>query len=260
MSENPLLQKIRLPGRIFQLPSKGIFYKDGELDENVKEGEIHVHPMSALAEIHMKNPDQLFSGQAVEAVFKECVTGIAKPSQLLAKDVDAVMVFLRSVTYGDNYDFVARHNCEGGKDHSYIANVADMINGMGMIDPTLVDEMFTVVLPNAQVVKLQPSRYVQIIELLKANEGKQTVSVDDMKRNLMLMLTSVVYQVDDITDQAFIKEWLSQIQTRWVTLIAEKVEAVNEWGPSLKWTSKCRDCGVEFTVELPINPVSFFIE
>ena len=42
MSNNPLLQKIRLPGRIFQLPSRGLFYKNGELDESVKNGEIHV--------------------------------------------------------------------------------------------------------------------------------------------------------------------------------------------------------------------------
>ncbi|HHA18120.1 MAG TPA: hypothetical protein ENK70_00230, partial [Methylophaga sp.] len=30
--ENPLLQRIRLPGEIHQLPSGGIFYKNGELD------------------------------------------------------------------------------------------------------------------------------------------------------------------------------------------------------------------------------------
>jgi hypothetical protein len=260
MADNPLLQKIQLPGRVFQLPSRGIFYKNGELEDNIKEGEIHVHPMSALAEIHMKNPDQLFSGQAVETVFKECVKGIAKPAELLSKDVDAIMMFLRTVTYGNEYVFTARHNCENGIDHSYTADVDHMINTMGMIDPTTVATTFTVTMPNEQVVKLSPSKYSQIITLLKANEGKKEITVEDQKNNLMIMLSSVVCQVDDTTDPAMIREWLSKIETTWVSKIAERVEAVNEWGPSLKWSGNCRDCGEEFTVELPINPVSFFTE
>jgi len=47
-NQNPLLAAIKMPGRVFQLPSRGIFYKDGELDETCKNGEIHVQPLSAL--------------------------------------------------------------------------------------------------------------------------------------------------------------------------------------------------------------------
>lgn len=258
--DNPLLHKIRLPGRVFQLPSKGIFYKNGELDANITEGEIHVHPMSALAEIHMKSPDQLFSGQAIETVFTECVTGIAKPSQLLAKDVDAITMFLRTTTYGPNYEFTAIHTCEHAKEHSYIADVDQMISQSKYMDPTIIADNYSVKMPNEQVVKLQPSRYGKIISILKANEGKEELSVDAMKKNLMMMLTSVVVQVDDITDEAMIAEWLSKIPTTWVTQIASRMEAVNDWGPKLEWTTKCRDCGEEFTIELPLNPISFFTE
>lgn len=260
MSDNPLLQKIRLPGRIFQLPSKGIFYKNGELDETVKEGEIHVHAMSAFAEIHMKNPDQLFSGQAVDTVFRECVRGVTDPTKLLAKDVDAVLMFLRTVTYGPHYEFTARHTCENAKDHSYVADVDRMITEMKMIDPTVVNQMFTVEVSSGQKVKLQPSTYAQIVGMLKNNEGKKEITVDDMKANLMTMLMSVVVQVDDVTDKLHIAEWIKQLSAKDVNKIAQRVEDVNDWGPNLKWTTKCRDCGEEFTVELPINPVSFFTE
>lgn len=260
MSENPLLQKIRLPGRIFQLPSRGLFYNNGELESTVKDGEIHVHAMSAFAEIHMKNPDQLFSGQAVDTVFRECVRGVLEPTKLLAKDVDAILMFLRTVTYGPNYEFTAKHTCNDAKDHSYIADVDQMIAGMKMIDPTVVHEMFLCVLDNGQRVKLRPSTYEQIINILKSNEGKKEITVDDMKSNLMSMLTSVVVQVDDVTDKLFIAEWLSKLRAPDVNKIAQRVEDINEWGPNLKWTTKCRDCGEDFTVELPINPVSFFTE
>jgi len=258
--QNPLLSKVKLPGRIFQLPSLGLFYKNGELSDNVSNGEVHVRPMSALAEIHMKNPDQLFSGQAVEVVFKECVEGVEKPTQLLAKDVDAIMMYLRTVTYGPGYEFSAKHYCENSKDHSYIADVDMFINNMVTVDPTAIDKLYQVTLPNDQVVKMQPSRYADVVALLKANQGKQEITVEDAKANLLMMLNSVVVEVDGTTDKNHIDEWLRQIPTTYVSLIASKIEGINNWGPTMRWEGKCRDCGGNFEVELPINPVSFFTE
>ena len=263
MSDNPLLQKLKLPGRVFQLPSRGMFYNNGELDESVKDGEIHVHPMSALAEINMKNPDQLFSGQAVEAVFKDCVTGVLKPSQLLSKDVDAIMIFLRTATYGGAYEFSAKHTCADAKEHTYTADVDTWIAGSKLVDPTVINEQFTVKLPNDQVVRLRPARYESIIEILKSNQGKTEFTVEDHKRNLIHMLKSVIAQVDDVTDKEMIGQWIEspRLQSKWVSLIAEKIAELNNgWGIEPSWTAQCRDCGEEFTVHLPINPVDFFTE
>ena len=173
--ENSLIAGLKLPGRIFQLPSRGLFYKNGELSNTIKEGEIHVRSMSALDEINLKNPDQLFSGAAVNTVFKQNIQGIENPAQLLAKDVDAIMLYLRTVTYGPSYEFSARHNCPGGKEHSYIADVDQMISTMKMMDPTTINDLFTVTLQNGQVVKLRPNRYQQVIDLIKLNENKTEV-------------------------------------------------------------------------------------
>jgi hypothetical protein len=258
---NPLLAGLKLPGRIFQLPSKGIFYKNEELDlGSAAQGEIHVRPMSAMDEIDMKNPDQLFSGAAISAVLKQCVDGVQKPTELLAKDVDAIMLFLRAVTYGPAYEFIARHNCEGGKEHSYVADIDQMIGNMKMIDPTLVDSTFTAALPNGQVVKLHPNRYQDVLNLIKANENKKEISADDQKKNLKMMLAGVITSVDGVTDPEKILEWIQRVPSPLVNRIGEKIEKVNEWGPDLKWTCKCRDCGEDFEVEIPINPVSFFTE
>jgi hypothetical protein len=155
---NPLLQKVKLPGRIFQLPSRGIFYQDGELSSNVKDGEIHVHAMSAIDEINMKNPDMLFSGKAIEEVCKTCIPDILKPHKLLARDVDAIMLFLRSVTYGNFFEVEIQHTCPDAKKQTYSLNIETLISGMRYLDPTMTDQNYAVNLPNDQVVHLQPAR------------------------------------------------------------------------------------------------------
>lgn len=262
MSEfvNPLLASIKLPGRIFQLPSKGLFYKNGELADNIKEGEIHVRPMSAMDEINMKNPDQLFSGEAVNTVFKTCIQGVEKPSQLLSKDVDAIMMFLRTVTYGPNFEFTAKHWCEGGKDHNYIADIDTIIQNMVMIDPTMVKDLYTLSLPNGQTVKLRPHVYQHVINLIKQNHNKAELSVVDQQNNLKTMLLAVIESVDNISDEKLIVEWIEHIPSPLITKIGEKVEGINDWGSKPRWKCVCRDCGQEFEVDLPINPVDFFTE
>ena len=259
-SPNPLLEGLRLPGRIFQLPSRGVFYKNGELDESIKDGEIHVQPMSALDEINMKNPDQLYSGAAVTAVFARCVKGVLKPAELLSKDVDAIMLFLRTVTYGPNYEFTARHECADGKgrDASYIANIDEMINSMQFIDPTTIDKLYTLELSTGQIVKLRPNKYQQVIELLKQNQNKLEITFADEEKNLITMLLGIIQSVDGITDPSMIEEWIRVVPSMAVNQIADKINTISEWGSDLQATCKCRQCGETFKVEIPVHPSFFY--
>ena len=51
--DNPLLAKLKLPGKIYQLPSKGFFYKNEELLDTVEDAEVHVHGMTSIDEINL---------------------------------------------------------------------------------------------------------------------------------------------------------------------------------------------------------------
>lgn len=259
MSSNPLLESLRLPGRIFQLPSRGLFYTDGEL-VGTSNAEIHVHPMSALDEIVIKNPDQLFSGEGISTVFTHCADGIAKPKELLSKDVDAMMLFLRLVTYGPNYEFFAKHTCENAKEHSYIANLEQIHGRMKYLDPTVIESAYTITLQNNQVVKLCPYRYSKLIEIMKDNENKTDFTAADQQENLLKMIMNVIKSVDGIEDPNLIIEWIRAVPATYIARIAEKVENINDWGVDMGWEVTCADCGEKFTVELPINPVDFFTE
>lgn len=108
MSDNPLLKKIQLPGKRFRLPSRGLFYINGELDDSVEGGEIEVFSMTTSDEVTLRSPEFLFTGESIERVFLRCVPEIKKPLELLSKDVDYVLACLRIVSYGGIYNITTR--------------------------------------------------------------------------------------------------------------------------------------------------------
>lgn len=255
---NPLMTKIKLPGRTFQLPSRGALYKNGELSS--VEGEIHVHPLSGLAEINLKNPDLLFNGKAIEAVFAECIPEVKKATELYGRDIDAIMYFLRLVTYGPQFVINVKHTCKDAKDHSYSVDIEKMVMGMKPLDPTVIDKEYTVTLPNDQVVRVHPVKFDHMIKLFQMNMNKTEYSPDDVKKNLVFNLVSLIESVDGITNKKQIEEWVSAVSAPYHNRISETIEKTNEWGPAQSTTLVCKDCGETMNVELPLNPISFFTE
>lgn len=258
MSENatnPLLQKLKLPGRVFQLPSRGAFYRNGEIETS--EGEVHVRPMSALTEINLKNPDQLFNGKALEEVCQECVPDIKKPTELFGRDVDALMFYLRLVTYGPKFEINVQHTCPDAKNHSYTVDIEQMVNEMKPLDPT---SKFEVTIQTGQKVVLHPVKFEHMIKLFQMNAGKKELTPDDVKANIVFNLVSLIESVDGITDPKLIEAWAKLLTTPQQNRITELIEKMNDWGPNSTTEIKCRDCGETMQVELPLNPISFFTE
>lgn len=255
ITPNPLLQKLKLPGRVFQLPSRGAFYKNDEL--STQEGEVHVHPMSALTEINLKNPDQLFNGKALVEVCAECAPEIKKPTELFGRDVDALMFFTRLVTYGPQFEINVKHTCEGAKNHTYSVDIERMVAEMKPLDPTA---KFEVTLQTGQKVVLHPVKFDHMIKLFQMNAGKKELTPEDVKANIIFNLVNLIESVDDITDPVMIKEWAKMLTTPQQNRITEVIEKMNDWGPSSTTTLKCKDCGTQMEVELPLNPISFFTE
>jgi hypothetical protein len=261
MSEmNPLLAKLKLPGRVFQLPSAGALYQDGVFDESVQNGEIQVHPMSAMDEINLKNPDLLFNGQALEKVLAECVPSIKKPLELFARDVDAILFFLRISTYGPNFQVDVKHTCKEAKSHSYVVNVENQVMNMKRLDPTMITVMNKVQIGD-QAVVTRPLKYVDLVKIFTlSGMKKDSLNEDDLKQIAVVNILSMIDNVDGVSDQKFIEGWVRRLTTPQINRIIESSKVLNDWGPSPNVTLKCKDCGEDMMVELPLNPVSFFTE
>lgn len=256
---NPLLARVNIPGSTFQLPSRGLFYHNNELSPDVQMGEVHIHAMSAYDEILMKTPDMLFSGKAVDIVFKRCIPQVLKPTELLAKDVDFLLVCLRQITYGEELEIKYNHNCKNSKLHSYIINTSTFIKNSKKIDPTTIGSAYTTKLDNGQIVKLRPSTFKNLMEMYHDIDPNKERTPEEELDISVTVIRGIIESVDEITDDDMIKDWIAQIPAGWINAITDVVENTSDFGPEFKVKTKCKDCGVEIEIESPINPVSFFL-
>jgi len=255
---NPLLARVEMPGSTFQLPSRGLFYNNGELRGDVEMGEVHVHPMSAYDEILMKTPDALFSGEAVHKVFLRCIPQVIKPVELLAKDVDFLLVCLRQVTYGDEMDVRYLHNCKDAKNNTYTINISNFLTKAKRIEPTTVGKIYSTTLPNGQHVQLHPSKFKDVIKMYQDTNPEDATPEDELNMTVFV-IRSIIHAVDEITDEKMIEEWIKKIPAGWLGQLSDVIEETSDFGPNFTFKTKCKDCGEIIEIESPINPISFFM-
>lgn len=253
---NPLLERVRIPGETHALPSGGLFYTD-ELDNSVKNGEVHVYPMTALDEITIRSPDKLFSGEAVNEVFKRCIPQIKDPMGLLAKDVDFLMVVLRKISYGDDFDIKYTHDCTDAKEHPYVVNMGHFVTNSKKIDPLTVTSMFSVTLENDQKIEMHPIRYRDIVNLMQSLSDDNSVEKNNSR--MLDTMVDIISNVDGITDRDHIDEWIKTIPVGWAKKLSDCVERTGDWGPDFSTTIKCKDCNKDIEITAPMNPITFFI-
>lgn len=256
--KNPLLERARLPGEVHRLPSRGLFYHDGELDPSVKDGELQVFPMTTHDEIVMRSPDLLFNGTAVTETIKRCVPQVLRPEKMLAKDIDFLMVVLRKTSYGSDFEIGYKHLCENAKEHSYMLSIDNIIKATKSVDPTTLGSAFNITLPNEQVVRIEPLRYEATTRLMQMTQKE--LSVDERTALSISIMLDLIASVDNITDKKMISEWLETIPVGWSAAINKAMdEAQTNWGPDFSVKLTCKDCGELVEITAPLNPLTFFI-
>ena len=209
----------------------------------------------------IKTPDLLFSGKAVEEVFGRCIPQVLKPSQMLAKDVDFLLLCLRKVSYGEILEMETNHyGCKAEKPalHTYPINVSHFIKNSKRIDPTGKDNQFRITLPNEQVVDMQPVRFGDFVTLMQAQELESTATPEEQVAVLVEALANISVRVDEVTDNAMIEEWLRGIKPAFLNKLNGQLEQTVKWGPDFAYNVECKDCGEVQEVTAPLNPLAFF--
>lgn len=268
---NPLLAKVKLPGRVFQLPSMGVFYGPGVLVESAKEGEIHVSPMSALMEMKIRSADLLYSGKIIKEVCAECAPEILDASKLITKDIDALFVFLRVATYGSTMSMSSVHSCKDAETHAYEISIEDLIGKPNNAVLKHKEALYQVMLTNEQVVNLRPNTYDSTLkimhkkqELERAETSGKPPTDDELEQiaidDIMNVIESVQNELDGpvISDRKQIIEWLKAVSKKILNELMLGINRTDDWGFDYNIKVKCRDCDATYDHPLDLNPISFF--
>lgn len=254
---NPLLTKLkkRIPGESFRLPSRGIFYTNGELDPEVDNGEVVIYPMTTIDELKLRSPDMLFQGTAVTEVIARCVPQILQPKMLIAADVDFLLTALRKVSYGPHLP--VKHKCTecASPEKEYNLSIDHFIKSSREISPEQYDAMSVTL--DDYVIKIRPCVFSEMIKILQsANESLD--SAEKVSALIDSSLAAIIRSVDKIKDKALIIEWLQNLPRGLKDELSVLVEGVNDWGVEFNYDVKCEVCGHVNNIKTSLNPVNFF--
>lgn len=254
---NPLLEKLKkkFPGESFRLPSRGLFYTNGELDPEVEEGEVVVYPMTTTDELAMRSPDMLFQGTAITQTIAHCVPQVLKPERLIASDVDYLLTCLRKVSYGPYLPI--SHKCPKCEAPAKEYNLAidHFIRSSKEITREQFDAMKVDV--NDYTVHLKPCVFEEMIKILQRSDA-DFESAEQVSEWIDLSLLAIIRSVDGIKDRDLILEWLQKLPRSVKEDLSSTVETVNQWGVEFSYDISCEACGHKHNVKTSLNPTSFF--
>jgi hypothetical protein len=256
---NPLLEKLKrkLPGETFRLPSRGLFYRDGELDSEVENGEVTVHPMTTYDELVMRSPDMLFQGTAITTVISRCVPQVLKASRLIASDVDFLLTCIRKVSYGPKLPIKHRCSkveCDAPEQEVYLV-ISEFINRTKEITGEQFENLNITI--DEYLIKLRPCVFSEMLTILqKSQQGLETA--EQISSWIDTSLSAVIRSVDNVKDKTVIIEWLEKLPRATKDLITSEIERVNEWGVEFDYEITCEKCGTVDNVKTSLNPTNFF--
>lgn len=102
-----------------RLPSGGILYSSVTDDPDVLSGEIELYPMTVKEEEILSTSKFLKSGAATRMVIDNCIASDIDAKDILLYDSNYILFFLRSISYGDDYEFKLKcPNCDQEFEHT----------------------------------------------------------------------------------------------------------------------------------------------
>jgi hypothetical protein len=267
---NPLLERRnKLPPTTIRLPSRGLFYNNGELDSECIDGEVNIFPMTTTDELIMRSIDMLFQGTAIESVIGRCLPQIKKPMALLVGDVDYILTQLRKISYGSRIPI--RYNCscitdpvqvaklEQAGDNEYLIPVDHFIQSTQEISAKTLTKAFTLTIPSGERVTLSPLRIGDFIKIQHMDDVDRLKDVANIKEYIIANYTAVTASVDEITDKALIADWYAVLPRLDAERIKDKLNSMDNWGITFTYTITCKQCKEKRELTTQLNPMYFFM-
>lgn len=272
MSEtNPLQKYYRQPKLFISLPSKGLYYPQGNLKGDYNNAPIF--GMTGLDEILFKTPDALFNGDASSKVIESCCPYISDARNMPSFDVDAVLIAIRMATYGETMTVTSRCTaCQTENDYEInLGKIVEYFSSLGFDNTVKFGEI---------TIKLRPLTYQQMTNFSLENfklqrllfqigdvpEAEQQEQLDSVYKRLgelqvelfMSSIESVMTPETTVTDSELIRDWLQNTDREVYNTVKQKLELNKDIWSIPKQHTKCSSCGHEDDIEITLDQSNFF--
>ena len=242
------------PAELVEIPSHGYLYKSITSDPDIIEkGSVRIRPMTVSEEKILATTRLVKSGQALDMVFQNCIKSSIDVTQMLSSDRVFLMLWLRSISYGNVYKFnMTCTNTACAKRFEYSVDISSHPIKEMKEDVT---EPVQVQLPISKYnIYFRLPRGVDELEMMKlSNQPKKLNDTDD---TVVKRLKSTVIKITDAEgaplDPKYYEDFIESLIARDASVWRNKIEEVDAGIEDIKGIS-CPHCETEFDSPIPIT-------
>jgi len=229
---------------IINLPSKGVYYAG-------KNKSLLIRYLTAVEEHILCESMLMESGRGIELILGDLILDDINVRELLLSDFQAILIFLRSTSYGDVVELKPTcPHCD--KEFETEFKLSGLEFKKQKVAPN-DDGKYVIFIPEIEMeFIISPMTFAKEIEKYE-NETEQDFFVfksDDgietkVKKEKTLSLVYNIDSINGITDKEKIKKIIRKLPKKHVDSIMEFIKE-NEVGVEEKITMECSFCGEEF--------------
>ena len=234
------------------LPSLGKFYDgtDGPAD-----GKLHIKPMTGEEEQILATPRFVKKGQAINMIFSKCIKENFKVQNLLTADRTFLLIYLRGISYGTEYEVEVK---DPDSDRKF-STVIDLDSLHVTRCPADYGPTLSEILPKTNLkVFYRLSKGKDETELQEHRERRLKFTGDGGTDDSLLFRTAqLVESIEGITDKNEILTVLRNLPIQDLSFLRN---VVNDppFGVDTKVTIVSPVSSEEFEIELPLEANFFF--
>lgn len=278
MSENPLKSLYRKKSVFISLPSDGKYYKEPpklSIDE-----ELGVMPMTASDDIMLKSPDALFNGEALINMLHSCVPDIGDPNEIPVCDLDLILMAIKVATNGEMLEIIS--TCPAcKKEENYEISLPALMSTSKKISTDNIveieDNVKVHVRPyslrsqiKGQVQKFHNYRMQMMLNDKMPNSEKakmfdealiaaSAISVQIVADNVLKVELPGEEGTVVVDNPKHIYEWVENMENKVYEKVIDRIRSLSDSNIDMKINLKCPSCSNEYSNDLELDPVSFFI-
>jgi len=177
---------------LVEIPSHGYLYKNITSDPDIIEkGCLRIRPMTVHEEKILTTPRLVRSGQALDLIFRNCIKSDIDPGELLSSDRIFVMLWLRSISYGNIYKFWLQSQ-DPANPGRFEWEVDIKNHPIKEFTDDKIEEPFQVTLPSGYKITFRLPRGKDELEIIKMNN--QPKGAQETDETIVKRLSSIIIE------------------------------------------------------------------